>query len=251
VTAPFLAGLGAGLTVFFWGQTPLSSDQRNYEFRDSDTNQLRRGSFHDAELHKGRIEARKRAEETRKTPGPSGEDGPASAPPAPGQGEPLRDPFTGQPAKFPGQSSGSVQAPGAPGTADEIEASGFARPLTKDETADIRRTLGAGAKLSSAQKDLLRTEARHLWRTNMPANGPNPGDEWKLHHIIPLEFALLFPFMDPNSPSNLALMRDSDHQKLHILLNEGFKAGKTTQKDLMDVFINTQTHWKPYYIHLK
>ncbi|MGK7864970.1 SpvB/TcaC N-terminal domain-containing protein [Falsiroseomonas sp. E2-1-a4] len=251
VWGPVLAGLGAFLTVFFWDASPFSDDQRNYEYQDADTMQMRRGSFHDAELHKGRAEARKRAEETRKAPGASGRDGPASAPPPPGPGEPLRDPFTGQPATFPGQSGGSVQAPAAPGTADEIEASGVARPLTKEEKANIMHTLGAGKKLSTAQKDLLRTEARHLWRTNMPPNGPNPGHEWRLHHIIPLEHAHLVPFMDPSSPSNLVLMKDADHQRLHVLLNEGFKAGKTTQKDLMDVYINTQTHWKQHYVPLK
>jgi hypothetical protein len=81
-------------------------------------------------------------------------------------------------------------------------------------------------KLSSAEKDALRAEARQIAETTRGKRLPYGSD---VHHRIPLEFAHLQPNLDPNRLENLIVITDREArahtslglgQSFHLRLHE-------------------------------
>jgi RHS repeat-associated protein len=166
-------------------------------------------------------------------------------------------------------NKGPVEAPGPKSPSDTVEAPGTepepmpleARPLSKTERSIIDKQLKSGKKLTTDMKTLLRWEARWKWEQSTGKAAPK-GSE--VHHIIPLEFAHLFPNMDPNDPTNLVLMKTADHQILHWMMNKWIreqrekakKAGKDpdkaiTPKQLEDMKKAFLELWKGRYKAIK
>jgi RHS repeat-associated protein len=88
--------------------------------------------------------------------------------------------------------------------------------------------------LSTVEKDMYRADARQLW--DVLSKIPRAiGD--RIHHRIPLEWAHIFPKVDPNSLSNLEKVADADHKDINTLWRE-FKAAlngrKPTRKEILD-----------------
>lgn len=85
-----------------------------------------------------------------------------------------------------------------------VAAADFTHDLEKLSKA--RSAVKKGVKLESSQKEMFRIEARLLAeeKLELPAS-------WVVHHRRPLEYAHLFPNLDPNSLENLAMMTPGMH----------------------------------------
>jgi hypothetical protein len=68
------------------------------------------------------------------------------------------------------------------------------------------------AKLTTSQKDALRAEARSVYDQLKP--GVRPGN-YDIHHRIPLEYAHLTPYEDPNRIQNLIALPNSVHKQIN------------------------------------
>jgi hypothetical protein len=99
--------------------------------------------------------------------------------------------------------------------------------LSKTERNLVDKQLKAGKLLTTDLKTLLRREARWKWEQ---ATGKKPPAGWEVHHIMPLEFAHLFPNMDPNDPNNLVLIKSLDHQFLHTMMNRWIREQREKAK---------------------
>ncbi|MFD0635082.1 hypothetical protein ACFQ9X_29645 [Catenulispora yoronensis] len=86
------------------------------------------------------------------------------------------------------------------------------------ERFDIMQQVKNHKPLTAEQKDQLRSEARWMWRQATKGKGPQPGENYQVHHIVPLEYAHLLEEY-PNLPGNLMLMDQVSHSRLHTLLN--------------------------------
>lgn len=135
-------------------------------------------------------------------------------------------------APGPDADPSTKEAPGQVDPEETIEAMPGDRPLTDTEKAGVLKSIKAGKPLTKDQKDLLRGEARWMWKNNSGGKGPQPGAKHQIHHLIPLQFAHLFPELYPNAPLNLYLMPTQAHIDLHIMLNKEYAKGKITKKDL-------------------
>ncbi len=94
------------------------------------------------------------------------------------------------------------------------------QPLTNDERKGLKEILKRGEKLTKYMVDRIRSAARLIWQEKTKGVGNQPGKDFQVHHLIPLEFAHLFPELDPNDPSNLVLMTIEAHAGLHAMINE-------------------------------
>ena len=195
----------AGVTVFLWIMLTDSNSDTDYtaHYTDPDTGQeLKFRSVDELEGYKNR-----KAYEKLHAPGPK--TTPVVAPPPKTDLDEIKEKID--------PDKGPVHAPGPKDSADKVEAPATeaepmpmeARELSKKERSIVDKQLKAGKKLTTDMKTLLRWEARWKWEQ---ATGKKAPEGWQVHHIIPLEFAHLFPNMDPNDPSNLALIRTQDHQ---------------------------------------
>ena len=104
---------------------------------------------------------------------------------------------------------------------------------------DARRSLKKGQPLSSDMKDALRSEAKNIFEQKLGKRLP---DGYQAHHIIPLQFAHLFPELDPNDLRNLVAIPDHLHNMAHSQLiekifNQLKKDTKipVTRKEVLDV----------------
>jgi RHS repeat-associated protein len=222
-------------------------------YTDPDTGQtLTFESYDRMNEYKKAQEQRKRQEEERKAPGPE-DKGPVEAPGDPSKKEPAIAPAPpGPPGPFrlpgpPGQDA-PREAPGPHQSVDIAEFGPMDRPLTDSQKADILKTLKQDKPLSTEQKTLLRSEARWMWHHHTGGKGPQPGAKHQVHHLIPLEFAHLFPELYPNMPKNLYLMPTQAHQDLHTILNKIFKdiiasGGKITREILEKIREGILEHW--------
>lgn len=115
----------------------------------------------------------------------------------------------------------SIKVPSEKNDTDEtVQAKSFDTPLNDKERAAVINQLKKGEKLTSSMKEKLRSEARWIWRNDTKGKGAQPDANNQVHHLIPLEFAHLFPESYPNSPSNLYLMKRQPHEDLHSLINK-------------------------------
>jgi RHS repeat-associated protein len=168
----------------------------------------------------------RRERERRDAPGPGGKPSEQKLPGDPSKQDPKVDPTPAERKDAPAADP-AAESKDAPGALDEDDLRETARPderpLTERERAAIMKRLKAEEPLDKEQKGLLRGEARWLWRQKTKGKGDQPGPDHQVHHLIPLEFAHLFPEMYPNSPTNLYLMPTHEHQRLHIQINAALR----------------------------
>lgn len=218
------------------------------EYVDPDTGETL--AFKTYEDRDSYVADRKRQqEEERKAPGPD-DKGPVEAPsPGPDKG-PVHAPGP-DPSPSPKQAPGPTgepdkkEAPGPTEPTESIEAMPGDRPLTDKEKAGVLGSLKAGRSLSPDQKALLRGEARWMWKNQTGGKGKQPGKTHQVHHLIPLEFAHLFPTMYPNLPKNLYLMETQSHSDLHWIMNKWLRenVGKVTAEILEGVRKEIIKNW--------
>jgi hypothetical protein len=168
---------------------------------------------------------RAEAEQRKEAPGQPNPGGPATAPGSRPAGDVAKDPEAEKgPASAPAPE-GTPDSASLPGTRDAeetIEAGGsesFDRQLTVFERADVMQQIKAHKPLTTDQKNLLRSEARWLWRQATKGKGPQPGEDHQVHHLVPLEYAHLLDEY-PNLAGNLMLMEQHVHADLHSLMNK-------------------------------
>ncbi len=89
---------------------------------------------------------------------------------------------------------------------------GFASLRTK-----IVKQLAKGSPLDGAAKGVLREEAKALWSLHHGLKLPK---KHEVHHIIPLEYAHLFPDADPNDIRNLVAASQESHVLVHRFWTE-------------------------------
>jgi RHS repeat-associated protein len=194
--------------------TPTNKPHTN-TWTDPDTQETHEFSTYEArDAHIK--ELNKWKEEQRQAPGPDDKKDPVEAP------GPQKDPVEAPgpdpqapPKIAPGPSDAEEKkAPPAEERDEAIEAMPTDRPLTDPERADVLKTIQGKKQLSTAQRDLLRAEARWMWKNATQGKGPQPGKTHQLHHLIPLEHAHIAGEY-PNNPNNLYLMKEAEHTFLH------------------------------------
>ncbi|WP_198679196.1 eCIS core domain-containing protein [Thermomonospora amylolytica] len=179
-------------------------------------------------------------------PAPAVRPAPTTAPPAvpptpaagraPAPHEQIPPGQTGRPAEAP--LSGSSASPGGPvGPRPASGPGGFL--LADPERAAIGKHVKEGRKLTPDLKDRLREDARAQWRIATKGIGPQPGEDWQVHHVIPLEFSHLFPEMNPNNPANLVLMKRHAHNQWHAMINEHVRRNGVTVEQLKSLQVTT------------
>ncbi|MCJ1676900.1 DUF4157 domain-containing protein [Streptomyces sp. APSN-46.1] len=109
--------------------------------------------------------------------------------------------------------------------------------LTPVERSLITDHIGERQPLIDAMKNRLREDARVTWKKATQGIGRQPGPDYQVHHIIPLEFAHRFPARFPNDPRNLVLMKTNAHRWWHTMINA--KRGRLSPKELRQIELRT------------
>jgi len=113
-------------------------------------------------------------------------------------------------------------------------------------TEGALKSIRSGIALSQTQKDLLRAEARIL----LEQSGKSVAER-AVHHRIPLEYAHLFPKLNPNVLGNLRALRSAEHIFVHKmwtkfrneLIQRGIAPTATMVKEAEEA-IATIMRWK-------
>ena len=100
-----------------------------------------------------------------------------------------------------------------------------------------------GKKLITPEKDALRAQARRgrekivRWK-KICAQLQAQGKDCHIHHIVPLQYIHLFKGKNPNSTSNVLLLSEQQHQRIHAELRKRLKNAKTNEerKKILDDF---------------
>jgi len=104
--------------------------------------------------------------------------------------------------------------------ADAAKAAGVKIPKYQQEIISSKVYIGQGNKLTQAMKDAYRYEATNvLMKSKMEVARKAGIQVNSVHHIRPLEYAHLFPGMDPNAMSNLAGVSSQVHSQINGIWN--------------------------------
>ena len=98
-------------------------------------------------------------------------------------------------------------------------------------------------KLTDGQKNLLRTQAREMLGPDFRIDGKKY--TWcasQVHHVVPLEYAHLFPDVSPNWRNNLTAMLNEDHQlvsKMWDTFRDDLNGTTPTQEKVAEFALKT------------
>jgi RHS repeat-associated protein len=151
----------------------------------------------------------------------------------------------------PGPSPGGAGEPPKPPNPEKKSSTYIpphvAQPLTPEERKGLVEHLRQGNQLTTEMRQRIRSEARWKWQEKTGGKGNQPGKDFQVHHLIPLEFAHLFPELDPNDPSNLVLIGTEAHNRLHGIINEWIRThpeDKNNREAIEKIRESTIKDWK-------